>query len=47
MGAVFSGAELVKWMMKNVAGVDGEEAAERLGQVLMDRGVVFHTEGSS
>lgn len=33
--------------MLNIAGVDGEEEAEKLGQMLMDRGVVFHTEGSS
>eukprot|EP00731_Ephydatia_muelleri_P018033 Em0011g73a len=47
VGAVFSGADLVRWMMLNIAGVDGEEEAEKLGQMLMDRGVVFHTEGSS
>ena len=47
LGAVFSGADLVRWMVWNVAGVDGEEDAERLGQMLVDKGVVFHTEGSS
>ena len=45
-GALFSGADIVRWMVENVAGVEGEGDAERLGQLLLDKGAIFHSEGS-
>ena len=45
-GAVFSGASIVQWMLDNVDGIDTEEEAQALGQLLLDRGAIFHTEGS-
>ena len=47
MGALFSGAEIVKWMVHNVEGVDTENDAETLGQLLVDQGAIFHSEGST
>ena len=46
-GALFSGADIVRWMVENVAGVEGEGDAERLGQLLLDKGAIFHSEGST
>ena len=46
VGAVFSGADIVQWMVRNVEGVDSERNAEMLGQLLLDRGAIFHSEGS-
>ena len=45
-GALFCGADIVQWMVENVAGVEGEGDAERLGQLLLDKGAIFHSEGS-
>ena len=45
-GSVFSGAELVRWMVQNIDGVENEEAAETLGQLLLDKGALIHSEGS-
>ncbi len=46
VGALFSGADIVRWMVENVAGVEGEEEAERLGQLLLDKGGIIHSEES-
>ena len=46
VGAVFSGADIVQWMVRNVEGVDSERDAEMLGQLLLNRGAIFHSEGS-
>ena len=46
MGAVFSGADIVKWMVASVEGVDSESDAVILGQLLLDAGAIFHSEGS-
>ena len=45
-GSIFCGAELVKWMVQNIDGVENEDDAETLGQLLLDKGALFHTEGS-
>ena len=45
-GAVFSGADIVTWLVSNVAGVKSEEDAEQIGQILLDKGAIFHSEGS-
>lgn len=45
-GSIFSGAELVRWMVNNIDGVENEDNAEILGQLLLDKGALFHSEGS-
>lgn len=45
-GAVFSGADIVTWLVSNIAGVKSEEDAEQIGQILLDKGAIFHSEGS-
>lgn len=45
-GTIFCGADLVKWMVQNIDGVENEKDAETLGQLLLDKGALFHTEGS-
>jgi hypothetical protein len=45
-GSIFCGAELVKWMVQNIDGVENEGDAETLGQLLLDKEALFHTEGS-
>ena len=45
-GAVFSGADIVRWLMCSVPGVEEEEDAQHLGQLLLERGAIFHSEGS-
>ena len=37
----------MKWMVENVAGVESKDDAETLGQLLLDTGGIFHSEGSS
>ena len=44
-GALFSGESIVDWL-KNLHGVETEEEATKLGQMLIDSGNIFHTEGS-
>ena len=46
VGALFSGADIVEWMLANVVGVESENDAVTLGQVLVDDGAIFHSEGS-
>ena len=46
-GALFSGADIIHWMLEHVAGVEGEEDAVMLGQLLLDQGAIFHSEGST
>jgi hypothetical protein len=46
VGALFSGAGIVQWMLDNVEGVKSERDAVTLGQFLLDRGAIFHSEGS-
>lgn len=46
MGALFSGAGIVEWMLENVEGVRNETDAVTLGQLLVDEGAIFHSEGS-
>ena len=45
-GSVFSGADLVHWMVQNIDGVEDEDDAETLGQLLLDNGALIHSEGS-
>lgn len=45
-GAVFTGAAIVTWLVENINGVKNVEDAERLGQILLDKGAIFHSEGS-
>ena len=47
VGALFTGADIVHWMVECVAGVKDEEDAEVLGQLLLDEGAIFHSEGSA
>lgn len=46
VGALFSGAGIVKWMLDHVEGVENEDDAVTLGQLLLDDGAIFHSEGS-
>ena len=46
VGALFSGAAIVKWMLGHVEGVETEDDAVTLGQLLLDEGAIFHSEGS-
>ena len=46
IGAIFSGAAIVAWMIENVDGVDSEEQAVGLGELLLDKGALIHSEGS-
>lgn len=43
---MFTGAAIVKWLVENIAGVESTEDAERLGQILLDKEAILHTEGS-
>ena len=45
-GAVFSGAEIVHWLRNTFASMGSEIEAEQLGQLLLDRGDLIHSEGS-
>ena len=45
-GALFSGADIVQWMVENVDGVETEADAQALGQLLLEKGALVHTEGS-
>ena len=45
-GAVFTGAAIVTWLVENINGVKNVQDAERLGQILLDKGAIFHSEGS-
>ena len=45
-GSIFSGASIVKWLVENIDGVGIEKEAEQLGQILLDKGAIFHSEGS-
>lgn len=46
VGALFSGAAIVKWMLGHVEGVETENDAVIIGQLLLDEGAIFHSEGS-
>ena len=37
VGALFSGADIVQWMVDNLAGLETSEEAEKLGQLLLDK----------
>lgn len=43
---MFSGEDIVRWFVQNIAGVETEEDAEQLGQILLDKEAIFHSEGS-
>ena len=45
-GGLFSGRSIVKWMIETLHGVNNEQDAEILGQLLLDKGGIFHSEGS-
>lgn len=45
-GDMFSGSDIVHWMVQNIAGVEDEQDGETLGQILLDQGAIFHSEGS-
>ena len=46
VGAIFSGASIVAWMIANVDGVKNEKEAISLGEVLLNKGALVHSEGS-
>ena len=46
VGALFSGADIVQWMVDNLAGLETSEEAEKLGQLLLDQNTILHSEGS-
>lgn len=46
VGALFSGADIVQWMLDNLAGLTTSEEAEKLGQLLLDQNAILHSEGS-
>ncbi len=46
VGAIFSGATIVRWLVDSVAGVNTEERAVTLGQLLLTQGALVHSEGS-
>ena len=46
VGALFSGADIVQWMLDNLAGLNTSEEAEKLGQLLLDQNTILHSEGS-
>ena len=37
----------MRWMVENVEGVECESDAVTLGQLLLDKGAIFHSEGST
>ena len=43
---MFSGAAIVTWFLENIDGVNSVEDAEQLGQILLDKGAIFHSDGS-
>ena len=43
---MFSGADIVCWMVQNIVGIENEQDGETLGQILLDKGAIFHSEGS-
>ena len=45
-GGLFSGASIVKWMCVVLGGVNSLEDAISIGQLLLDQGAIFHSEGS-
>ena len=45
-GALFCGSAIVQWLMSNISGARTEKDAEMLGQMLLDSGHIFHSEGS-
>jgi len=46
VGALFTGADIVQWMLENLAGLKTSEEAEKLGQLLLDKNAILHSEGS-
>ena len=46
VGALFSGADIVQWMLGNLDGLSTSEEAEKLGQLLLDQNAILHSEGS-
>ncbi len=45
-GSVFSGVSIIQWVVANIDGVNNVKDAEQLGQVLLDKGAIFHSDGS-
>lgn len=45
-GAIFSGSAITKWLSENISGVRSEGDAQMLGQLLLESGLIFHSEGS-
>ena len=43
---MFTGATIVTWLVENINGVKDVTDAETLGQILLDKGAIFHSEGS-
>ena len=43
---MFTGAAIVAWLLENIDGAESVEDAECLGQILLDKGAIFHSEGS-
>ena len=45
-GSVFSGVSIVQWLLANIDGINDVNKAEQLGQILLDKGAIFHSDGS-
>jgi hypothetical protein len=45
-GSIFSGEDIVQWLMGNISGIECEDDAELLGQILLNKQAIFHSEGS-
>ena len=45
-GAIFSGSAITKWLMTHISGVKSENDAQMLGQLLLENGLILHSEGS-
>lgn len=45
-GPLFSGADIVEWMMNSIPGIECDADALKLGQMLLDSHELSHTEGS-
>ena len=46
VSVLFSGSDIVQWMMSKISGIKSYADATKLGQMLLDSGALFHTEGS-
>lgn len=45
-GGIFSGSAITHWLLNHISGVRSESDAQLLGQLLLESGLIFHSEGS-